>query len=137
MTDITVSTVTYGASPRSWLLCELDGVAGPVPRAAGVIDFALFTAGTHYPDGYLQSGQVLGRVTATGRLGPYSNAATDGRQVAVGHLYDDVRVPASTSQRASVAVVDCFAVVSEPRLPTGHGLDAAAKADLSRVQYRA
>jgi hypothetical protein len=137
MTDITVSSTTFSSGSRSWLLCELDGLQGPVPRLSGVLNFALFTAGTHYPAGYLPSGLVLGRVTSGGKLGPYSDAASDGRQTAVGILYHDVAVPASTSQPVVAALVDCFAVVSEARLPSGHGLDAAGKADLSKLVFRA
>jgi hypothetical protein len=137
MTDITVSTTTYSNGSRSWLLFEADGVQGPVPRATGVIDFSKFTSGTHYPNGYLPAGLVLGKVTSGGRLAPYNDAASDGTQTAVGILYNDTPVPASTSQRVAVAYIDCFAVVSESRLPTNHGLDANGKADLSKIVFRA
>ena len=136
MTEIAVTTTTYSNGNRAWLLFEADGVQGPVPRASGVINFALFTAGTHYPNGFIPAGTVLGRVTSGGKLGPYSDAASDGRQVAVGILYNDVKVPASTATPANVAFVDCFAVISEARLPDNHGLDANAKADLSKLHFR-
>lgn len=137
MTDITVETTTFLPADRAWLLFEAQGTPGPVATTDGVIDFALFTSGTHYPNGFIPSGVVLGKVTATSRLGPYDNAAADGRQTAVGHLYNATKVPASTSQRVVVAIVDAFAVVSEVKLPTDHGLDAAAKAELPLIKYRA
>jgi hypothetical protein len=137
MTDITVTTTTFADNSRWWLLFEAEGNPGPVPRLALPIDFSKFTAGTHYANGYIASGTVLGKVTATGKVGPYDDAASDGRQTAVGFLYNNVIVPASTSQKVSVAVLDCFAVVSESRLPTNHGLDANGKADLSKIVFRA
>lgn len=137
MTDITVRTTTFTQGSRSWLLFEADGVTGPVPRATGVINFALFTAGTHYPDGFLPAGLVLGRVTSGGKLGPYSNAAVDGRQTAVGFLFNDTPVPTNTADPVVVALVDSFAAISEARLPANHGLDTAAKAELPLIVFRA
>ena len=137
MTDIAVDTLTYLPADRPWLLFEAVGHQQPVSTDAGLINFALFTLATHYPDGFIRSGVVLGRVTVGGRLGPYSDTATDGRQTAVGFLYNATRVPTDLTRRVSTAFVDCFAVVWESRLPTGHGLDTAAKADLPLVKFRA
>jgi Bacteriophage lambda head decoration protein D len=136
MTDITVSTTSTQTGSRSWLLYEGDGVFGPVSRGEGVINFALFTSGTHYPNGYIPSGTVLGKVTTGGKLGPYSDAAGDGRQTAVGFLFNDTPVPTDTSKPVVVAVVDGFAAISESRLPTNHGLDANGKADLPLIKFR-
>ncbi|MCW5319635.1 head decoration protein [Verminephrobacter aporrectodeae subsp. tuberculatae] len=72
----------------------------------------------------LPSGQVLGIKTDTGEYAPYSNAATDGTEVAVGVLY--APLPANTSARAGVAIVR-LAEVSTARLT---GIDAAGTADL-------
>ena len=72
----------------------------------------------------LPAGQVLGIETATGEYAPYSNAATDGTEVAVGVLY--APLPASANARAGVAVVR-LAEVSAARLT---GLDTAGAADL-------
>jgi hypothetical protein len=38
----------------------------------------------------LSAGTVLGKITASGKYGPYSASATDGRQTAVGILMEDV-----------------------------------------------
>lgn len=137
MTDISVEKKTFLPADRPWLLFEATGNNGPVSTTHGLIDFALFTAGTHYPDGFIPSGVVVGRVTTGGKLGPYAGGATDGRQTAVGHLYNAVAVPTDLARKVAVAVTDCFAVVTESRLPSGHGLDAAAKAELPMIAYRA
>ena len=137
MTDIAVTSVSYQPSDRPWLLFEAKGELGPVSTTDGTINFALFTSGTHYPNGYIPSGTVVGKVTTGGRIGPYDNAASDGRQTAVGFLYNDVRVPTDTATKVQVAIVDSFAVVSQSRLPTNHGLDSAGITDLALVKVRA
>lgn len=137
MTDISVEKKEFLPADRPWLLFEATGNNGPVSTTSGVIDFSLFTKNTHYPNGFIPSGVVLGRVTTGGKLGPYASGATDGRETAAGHLYNAVAVPADTAKKVAVAVTDSFAVVSESRLPANHGLDAAAKAELPRIQYRA
>jgi len=137
MTDISVETRELLPADRPWLLFEAVGHQQPAPTDFGVLNFALFTAGTHYPGGFIPSGVLLGRVTTGGLLGPYDDAATDGRQTTVGFLYNAVAVPAVLTRRVAAALVDCFAVVSESRLPTGNGLDAAGRADLPLVRFRA
>lgn len=138
MTDILVETRSYGPGDRGWLK-EISGVQSSTvsTRSAGLIDFTTFTANTHYPNGYLPSGMVLGKVTATGRLAPYNNGASDGTQTAVGFLYNDVRVPTPTSARVAATVVDAFARVSVSKLPANHGLDAAGQADLPLIRFDA
>jgi Bacteriophage lambda head decoration protein D len=137
MTDISVeSRGQFTTDDRPWLLFEAVGHQQPVATDFGVLDFTKFTANTHYPNGFIPSGILLGRVTTGGRLGPYSNSASDGRETAVGFLYNATKVPANTATKVAAAVVDAFAVVSESRLPTNHGLDAAAKAELPLIKFR-
>lgn len=136
MTDISVETRAFAPDDRQWLLFEASGVQQPVSTTAAALDFALFTAGTHYPNGYIPSGMLLGRVTATGRLGPYSGGAADGRETAAGFLYNATRVPANTSTRVAAAIVDCFAVVDVTKLPPNNGLDAGARAELPLIKFR-
>ena len=38
-TDITVTKTTYQDSNRNWLMFGASGTVGPVPRAAGPIDY--------------------------------------------------------------------------------------------------
>lgn len=136
MTDISVTSQDYQIDDRQWLLTELVGHQQAVGTDFGVLDFAKFTAATHYPNGYIPSGTVLGEVTTGGRLGPYDDAATDGRQTAVGFLYNATRVPAVVATKVAAAVIDCFAVIDASKLPTASGLDAAGRADLPLVKIR-
>lgn len=97
------------------------------------LDVAKFTAGTHYPNGYLPSGLNLGKVTATGLYGPYDNAASDGREVFVGHLAGPRKVD-SASQKIAAAMLT-HGKVREANLPVA--IDANGKADAAgRIQYR-
>ncbi len=73
--------------------------------------------------GNLSAGTVLGKITATGKYGPYDDSATDGRQTAVGILGEDV--DASSGDVGTFMYVHC--IVYAARLV---GLDANGKADL-------
>ncbi len=139
-TDITVTSTSYTDADRRWLLAEATGTVGPqLGRTAGVINYALFTLDTHYTavDRYIKSGTFLGKVTATGKLGPYNDALSNGQEVCVGILFNNEEVPASTSQVASVPYIDSFATVSIAKLPSASGTDAAGRTDLPLVKFRA
>lgn len=71
----------------------------------------------------LTAGTVLGKITATGKCGPYNDTATDGRQTAVGILGEDVN--ATASDVGTFMYVHCVAIAANLV-----GLDAAAQADL-------
>jgi hypothetical protein len=70
MTDISVSTVSYQTENRSWLLSSHGTDPGTTPSIT--LDVSAFTAGVHYPNGYIPSGTPLGKITASGLYGPYS-----------------------------------------------------------------
>lgn len=118
-----MTTTKYGGTDKRWKRSFHDQVT-----LDGTLDGALFTAGEE-----VRSGRVLGRVTATDLLGPYDPAAVDGRAKAVGHLDPDVKIKDATS-RPHIAVF-VGGTVNRTGLPAGHGLDAAAEADLPRITY--
>ena len=72
-------------------------------------------------------GTVLGKITASGKYVAYSNAASDGSEVAVGILY--AAVPDSASDQKAVIFARHAEVIAD--LLTG--LDAAGRADLLGV----
>lgn len=125
--DISVSVVNTQVEDRSWLSSDFGC---DEPRTV-TLDISAFTAGTHYPNGYIPSGVVIGRITATGLYGPYNNALSTGQEVAAGILFSSVKVPnpAVTTIDAAGAMLEMGLIV-ESKLPTGNGLDAAAKTDL-------
>ena len=144
MTDITPFTYQALAENLSWDLSNPE-----VPYVdGGTIDVSLFTQAQHFPNGYIPSGTVLGKVTAGGALGPYLDAASDGRQTAVGILRASVQVvqPANGSlkSKVGVAVLKAWGVVSTSKLPftssnaaAGGYLDANGQADLTHIHFAA
>ncbi len=132
VTDISVRSLgTFGAEDRSWTI----GEHGFDMSENAPLDFTKFT-GANFTDGYIKSGCVLGLVTATGKYGPYDDAASDGRQTAVGMLFNTVKIPANTATVTSDAILTHF-LCRTARLPyaTGLGaLDANARTDLRLVR---
>lgn len=47
------------------------------------LDLSKFTAGTHFPNGFLPAGIVLGKVTATSRYGPYGGLSSEVQTITV------------------------------------------------------
>jgi hypothetical protein len=150
MTDISVTKTSFQAENRSWYLGTADD---PGFTLSGKLDVSAFTAASHYPNGYIPSGIVLGRITATGLYAPYDDAfdadpATagqqgDGREVAVGLLFSSVKVPnlADTTIDVGGAILVAFAPIKVSQLPIPAGtagggfLDAAGQADLNRLYF--
>ena len=135
-TDITVTRLGgVVAEDRSWTIHE-HGHDAP---DHGVIDWTLFSDARFTDTGMIRSGCLLGRVTATGKVGPFDESATDGRQTAIGALFNTEKIPADTSQVSSVAWLDHF-ICRINRMPygtTGIGaLTEKARTDLSHVLFR-
>lgn len=132
-TDISVRTsATWGAEDRSWTI----GEHGFDMTENAPLDFTLFTH-ANFADGVIKSGCALGKVTATDKYGPYDNAATDGRETAVGMLFNTTSIPANKATVATDAILTHF-LCRAARLPypTGAGaVDAAARADLRLVRF--
>lgn len=132
MTDISVQSTAHQVEKRSW---QLDTLRLPGFTVSGTLDISAFVSGTHYPNGYIASGEPLGRITATGLYGPYDNAAVDGRETCVGLLYSSTKVPSLTdnTKDTGCAVLRSFAVVKESKLP--RAIDSAGKADLKLIDF--
>lgn len=146
MTNIAVFQQPFQTEDRSWLLSDFDDIYAE----GGTLSVAAFTAATHYPNGYLPSGTLVGVITASGLLGPYDGTATDGRQTCTGLTVDSVTFFNYTPVNGlltsiGVAVTRFNAVVSQARLPfnatnaaTGRGyVDAAAITALRNVLFLA
>ncbi|WP_032402477.1 head decoration protein [Rhodococcoides fascians] len=130
MTSIeVVSTGTFSTENRSWI----NGKHGQDLTPSITLDLSKFVAGTHYPNGYIPSGIVLGKITATGLYAPMLAASTDGSQTAAGHLFSSVKVSAGQTKVGSALFVHGW--VNEARLPANHGLTAAARTALSKILY--
>lgn len=133
VTDITVQIgAVYGAEDRSWTI----GEHGFDAAENAPLDYNTFT-GANFADGYIRSGCVLGKITASGKYGPFEPGATDGRQTAAGFLFNTTRIPANKNTVASDALLWHFHCRTA-RLPyaTGLGaLTAAARTALPNVRF--
>jgi len=137
MTDISVVSTAYQVENRSWFLGTADN---PGFTTSVLLDVSAFTAATHYPDGFFKSGLAVAKITAqsTGTrvvVGPYDNAAVDGRGECYGLLFSSVRVPNPANPAVDVAgaILVAFAAVKLARLPIA--LDAPGQADLTRLYF--
>lgn len=132
MTSLNVRRSEFQAEDRSWL----RGPHGTEPGANPTVTLltALFDQAEHYPNGFIPSGIVLGKVTATGVYGPYDSTAEDGREVAAGLLFGSLTVDGD--RVASGLVIHAF--VNADRLPIDAGagaLDAAARTALKHIIF--
>lgn len=129
--NLATSSQSFGVEDQTWLAsAHATDTAEPV-----TLNASLFTLGTHYPNGFLKSGIVLGKVTATGLYGPYNDALSNGQEVAVGILFTSVPLPSTVdSTTKPQGAMLRHAIVIESKLV---GIDAAGKTDLaSRVVFR-
>ncbi|MFI5808983.1 head decoration protein [Streptomyces sp. NPDC051561] len=122
--ELSIKTTSFGTDDQSWLGSE----HGTQATETIVLDTSLFTAGTHYPEGFFKSGIPLGQITAGGKYGPYDNAASDGREKLVGFLYAAVGAPTVNTLDPSGAML-VHGKVREARLPVA--VDAAGKTDVA------
>jgi hypothetical protein len=78
-------TETFGPGDQSWL----GSVHAIWNCRTETIDISAFTAGTHYPNGYIKSGTPVAKVA--GLLVPYDSTegTTTGAGVLAGHIFTD------------------------------------------------
>jgi hypothetical protein len=111
---------TEGVHTAEWLISEGNG---KISRETGTFAAAL---NTKYP-----SGTVLGRITATGKLVPSLNAASDGSQVAVAVLYNEV--PAGAARDVKVTYIARNAEVFGAMLNNAAALESGVVTELAAV----
>lgn len=150
MLDIAVQSTSYQSERRNWLWGPHGTTPGDTPSI--VLDLSQFVAATHFPNGYIPSGIVLGQVTAVGAANrglyvPYNDAfdadpATagqqgDGREVAAGLLFGSITVPAGRTRLGAALFVHGFVLAAKLPIAAGNpgALDAAARADLRLIHF--
>lgn len=138
MTNIALERVSYQVEKRGWLWGEHGTEPGANPTIT--LDFTAtggFVEATHFPNGYVPSGVVLGKITASGAYGVYDPAATNGREKAAGLLFSSVSVPTNKATKIG-AVLFPHGFVDPNRLPFKGGagaLDNAAKTALNLIHF--
>lgn len=148
--DVTVTgsaggpyTVAFGGALADQNVAAMTASGASLTPSGGVT-IATATAGVkgHYPNGYIPSGCAIGKVTATGRFGPYDNTASDGRETFYGLTFAPAQVVrANGSVAAKVgtgALVQGDVSLSKLPFQTGPGsLDAAGRAEVPTIRYEA
>ena len=137
-TDISVQTTSYQVADRRWLLSP----HGTDYTPGVTLDVSKFTQNTHYPNGYIPSGTVVAKITASGKYGPYDNSKSDGTEVAGGILFGDCKVVRSNGTAAANvgSGILVHGIVSAGKLPLQSGagaIDANGKADLPQIRFEA
>lgn len=131
--SLNITSQSWGVDSKDWLAAR----KGFDTCRSITLDLSKFVA-AHYANGFIPSGTVLGKVTATGLYGPYDNAANDGREAATGFLFDAVRVADSdgNSFTRSGAAMLWEGIVLTGKLPQFAGtaageIDANGQTDLA------
>jgi hypothetical protein len=128
-----LKTESFGTGDMSWL----DSGHGLRNSRTEVLDISTFTAGTHYPNGYIPSGTPLAKVG--GMVVPYTSAeaTTTGAGVLTGHLLTDQQVVGTND--FAVPVID-HGRVKAAKVPQGTDAFtapvAAAKRANVTINYR-
>ena len=73
MPDNRVTSTTYAVGDDSWLGSQ----HGTDSTESGTLDVSAFTSGTHYPNGFFKGGIPLGKITASGKYGPYGASPSE------------------------------------------------------------
>lgn len=120
-------TETIGAGDQSWLGSS-HGIAN---CRTELLDISAFTAGTHYPDGYIPSGTPVAKVG--GVLVPYDDtqATTTNAGVLAGFVFTDQPVVGTAD--FAVPVLD-HGRIRTAKLPQTVTLPGAA-AKVANVQF--
>lgn len=138
MADISVrAEETFNSEDRSWTRTK----KGYDTCKTVTLDVSTFAA-AHIATGALPSGTVLGRITASGKYGPYDADAVNGLETAKGFLFNTTKIgelgsDTDLSAAADVAVpMMVEGEIEEGSLPSFTGttdgeLDAAAEVDLA------
>ena len=122
--DLSVRKETFGQDDQTWI-----GAAHGIDLARSIsLDTSAFTAGTHYPNGYIPSGTPLSRITATGLYGPYTPAGAGGLEVLAGFLLTPTKPGSPTTTDVGGALYEHGRVV-EANLPIA--IDADGKTDVA------
>lgn len=81
-------TENLGPGDQSWL----GSTHGIRNARTGIIDISTFTAGTHYPDGYLRSGTPVALVGGVYVAYDVTVGTTTGAGILAGHILTDQQV---------------------------------------------
>lgn len=126
--DISTRTRTVRNEDQRWI----GGGGKPnMPNRSIVLDRSGINM-ANFPNGYLPSGMLLGKVTATGLYVEYTPAAVNGSDVLAGHLFASVAVDPDSTGDIGAALFWSGEVITNflPAAPAVQ-LDAAGRTDVA------
>lgn len=116
---------------HSWLR-SADGTQYPISIT---LDYSLFGS-TPFPGLIVRSGTVLGKVTASGKYGPYKSDASDGTQLPAGFLLATIDLTNGglvTAGADSPAALLWRGAIVAAKVPQGTGSSATTPGALDSV----
>lgn len=121
-----LSSQTYGTGDMTWLASD----HGIFNGRTELLDISTFTAGTHYPNGYIPSGTPVAK--SGGVLVPYTSAegTTTGAGILAGHILTDQ--PVVGTNDFAVPVID-HGRVKTAKVPQGTDAFTAPVAAAKRI----
>ena len=129
MTDISVVGTSYQVEKRDWLVSQHGTDPGMTPSCT--LDISKFTAGTHFPNGYIPSGTALASV-AGGMVGPSAGTGA----TAVGILFSAVTVLNTANGQTLAKVGGAMLIhgrISKSKLPFQSGTGSLTATDLPLI----
>lgn len=132
MTSLNVKRWDAQSENRSWL----RGPHGTEPGANANITLDIPAFADLYPNGFIPSGILVGKITASEKFGPYDPDAVDGTETPAGFLFGSLTVEAGASVVGG-ALFD-HGYVNADRLPVDSGkgaLDEAARTALTHIIF--
>lgn len=112
-----LSTESFGTGDQTWL----GSTHGIYNCRTATLDISAFTAGTHYPDGYIPSGTAVD-FADEGAVVPY----VDGAGAKLGYVYTDQKVSGTADLAAPILV---HGIVNVDNLPAAFTAPATGTHD--------
>lgn len=132
MTSLNVNRFELQSENRAWL----RGPHGTEPGANPSITLDIPAFAALHPKGFIPSGILVGKITATNKYGPYDPDATDGSETAAGFLFGSLNVFAGAEVVGGALVIHAFVNADKLPIQTGKGaVDDAARAELTHIIF--
>lgn len=132
MTSLNSRRWSAQSENRAWL----RGPHGTEPGANANITLDIPAFADLFPNGFIPSGTLVGKITASEKFGPYDPAALDGTETPAGFLFGSL--PVSVGQTIVGGALVDHGYVNADRLPLSEGkgaLDEAARTALTHIIF--
>lgn len=130
--DLAITVESIGQDDQRWL----GSAHGTANGDSITLDASAFTAGTHYPNGYLPSGTCVSLNTSTNKYGPYTTGGVNGTGTAAGYLLTPVQIKTGTSTPSGALFWHGEVITAYLPFQTGAGsIDATGKGQLTQIKH--